>query len=311
MNTQSNAVPQAAADTRASAKTTSSLAQPFYWSVRRELWENRSLYIAPLAVTAVYLFGFLLYSPKLASNMRAALDMDPMHQRHMLEQPYNFVAVAIMGIAFLIGLLYCVEALYSERRDRSILFWKSMPVSDLTTVLSKAFVPIVFVPLFCFALTVTAQYIMLFLNSAVLAASGLPVAILWSRLALFRTSLMLLYHLVAVHMLWYAPIYAWLLLVSAWARRVPILWAVLPPVAIAMFERVVFHTSYFVSFIGSRFGGDTSAESAAMEQSFPIHPAMHPTPVHFLATPGLWLGLIFAAICLAAAVRLRRYREPI
>jgi len=172
-------------------------------------------------------------------------------------------------------------------------------------------VPIVFVPLFCFALTVTAQYIMLFLNSAVLAASGLPVATLWNQLALFRTSLMLLYHLITVHMLWYAPIYAWLLLISAWARRVPILWAVLPPVAIGMFEKVVFHTSYFGAFIGARFGGDASAESTAMEESFPIHPAMHPTPAQFLATPGLWLGLIFAAICLAAAVRLRRYREPI
>src|SRR5262249_15199869 len=185
MNTPSHAVPQSAVDAQSAAMTTGSLAQPFYWSVRRELWENRSLYLAPLAVTGIYLLGFLLYSPKLASNMRAALDSEPAHQRHLLEQPYNFVAVAIMGIAFLIGLLYCVEALYSERRDRSILFWKSMPVSDLTTVLAKAFVPMVFVPLFCFVLTVTAQYLMLFLNSAVLAASGLPVATLWNRLALF------------------------------------------------------------------------------------------------------------------------------
>ena len=58
-------------------------------------------------------------------------------------------------------MFYCLDALYGERRDRSILFWKSLPVSDLTTVLSKASIPIVVLPLLTFAVTVATQLIML------------------------------------------------------------------------------------------------------------------------------------------------------
>ncbi len=106
-------------------------------------------------------------------------------------------------------MFYCLDALHGERRDRSILFWKSLPVSDLTTVLSKASIPLVVLPLLAFAITVVTQCIMLLLSSAVLLASGLSVATLWTQLSLFQMSLMLLYHLVTVHALWHAPIY-WL-----------------------------------------------------------------------------------------------------
>ena len=96
-------------------------------------------------------------------------------------------------------MFYCLDALHGERRDRSILFWKSLPVSDLTTVLSKASIPLVILPLLTFAITVATQLIMLLLSSAVLLASGLSVATLWTQLSLFQMSLMLLYHLVTVH----------------------------------------------------------------------------------------------------------------
>ena len=91
-------------------------------------------------------------------------------------------------------MFYCLDALHGERRDRSILFWKSLPVSDLTTVLAKASIPLVILPLLTFAITVAMQWIMLLLSSAVLLASGLSVATLWTQLSLFQMSLMLLYH---------------------------------------------------------------------------------------------------------------------
>ena len=72
-------------------------------------------------------------------------------------------------------------------------------------------------------------------------------------------SLLLLYHLVMVHSLWYAPIYAWLLLVSGWARRAPFLWAVLPPLAIGVVEKVAFNTSHFAAMLANRISGDTAA----------------------------------------------------
>jgi len=109
-----------------------------YWSVRRELWENRSIYIAPLAVAAVFLFGFLISTIHLPGKMRAASALDPLRQHELIAQPYLIASGLMMLTTLVVGVFYCLDALYGERRDRSILFWKSLPVSDLTTVLSKA-----------------------------------------------------------------------------------------------------------------------------------------------------------------------------
>ena len=224
--------------------------------------------------------------------------------------PYDIVAGLIMAISLVVGFFYCLDALYGERRDRSILFWKSMPVSDLTTVLAKASIPIVGLQVLAFTITFATQLIMLLLSSAVLAASGISVATLWTQLSFFSISLMLLYHLVALHGLGWAPLYSWLLLVSSWARRVPILWAVLPPLAIGLVERVAFNTTYFASWLGNRFGGGTEVLDD-MSSNFPIEPMAHSNLGRYLTSPGLWIGLICAAAFLLSAARMRRYRQPI
>jgi ABC-2 type transport system permease protein len=280
-----------------------------YWSVRRELWESRSIYGAPLAVAGLFLFGFLIGSIHLRDKMRAALALDPMRQHELIVQPYNLAAVLIMFTTFVVAVFYCLDALHGERRDRGILFWKSLPVSDLTTVLSKASIPLVVLPLVTFAITVATQFIMLLLSSAVLLGSGLSTATLWTQVSLFQMSLMLFYHLVAVHALWYAPIYCWLLLVSGWARRAAFLWAGLPLLAVGVVEKVAFNSSHFAAMLGNRMGGGTEAVIAP--GTLPMDPMTHLTPGHFLGSPGLWIGLAVAAGFLAAAVRLRRYREPI
>ena len=215
----------------------------------------------------------------------------------------------IMGTTFIVAIFYCLEALQSERRDRSILFWKSLPVSDLTIVLSKASIPIVVIPLLTFVITVATQWIMLLLSSLVLLGSGQSAAPLWSHGSLFQTWLMLLYHLLAVHALWYAPIWCWLLLVSAWARRAAFLWAALPPLVIGVAEKLAFNTKHFTNLLcyrlsGSTAGGDFFASAKSMD------PMMQLTPARFLASPGLWIGLALAAAFLFAAARLRRDRGP-
>ena len=151
---------------------------------------------------------------------------------------------------------------------------------------------------------------MLLLGSAVRLASGRSVTELWSQVPLFQMSLMLLYHLVTVHALWYAPIFGWLLLVSGWARRATFLWAALPLFAIGIIEKVAFHTSHFAALLGYRMSGP-EAYPLAERGGDPMYSMATLDLGRFLSTPGLWLGLLFAALCLAAAVRLRRYREPI
>ena len=309
MNTPSNTLPESFGS-QGTASTALSATRPFYWSLRRELWEYRSIYLAPLAIAGVILLGFMFALISLPHTMRTLSSLDPEHQRSALAHPYDVAGGLIMGAAFLVSFFYSIDTLYGERRDLSIFFWKSLPVSDLTTVLAKASIPLLVLPTVAFVITVVTQSIMLLLSSVLLLASGLSVATLWSQLELYQTLLMLLYHLVTVHMLWYAPIYAWLLLVSAWARRTPFLWAILPPLAVGIFEKVAFHSSHFAALVGYRFSGGAAAV-ASMQGDFPIHAGMHLTPGKFLSSPGLWFGLAVAAIFLAAAVRLRRYREPI
>src|SRR2546423_3684320 len=129
--------------------------RPFYWSVWRELWENRSIYIAPLIVAVVQVFGFAISTIGLAERRRGVLLLDdPAKQRAAIEVPYDLAAMMMIFIVFIVGVFYCLDALYGERRDRSILFWKSLPVSDLTTVLSKITIPLVVLPVIAFVLTV-------------------------------------------------------------------------------------------------------------------------------------------------------------
>lgn len=275
-----------------------------YWSLRREFWESRSLYVAPIGVASLFLLGFAISTVGLSERVRAAMAATNMHQQNALAQPYNVAALLLMVTTFVVSLFYCVDALQSERRDRSILFWKSMPVSDSATVAAKAVIPIVILPFLTFLITFVTHFLMLLISSAVLAASGGNVAALWANVSFVPMSLGLLYHLVAVHGLWYAPIFGWLLLVSAWARRVAFLWALLPLLAIGVFERVAFHTSYLATLLSTRISGGGGGDGKMSMENMTV-------PLgQFLTAPGLWLGLLFAAACIMLAARLRRSRQP-
>jgi ABC-2 type transport system permease protein len=297
------------------APSAMSATRPIYWSVRRELWESRSIYIAPLAVAGVVLLGFLISLVWLPHSMRNMSAHHPAKPLVDLVMPYGHATWLLVVSGFLVGFFYCLDALYGERRDRSILFWKSLPVSDLTTVLTKASIPLVVLPLLIFVLTVALHLIMLLLSCAVLLLSGADVAAMWAQLPFFQMEVWLLYSL-TVLALWHAPLYGWLLLVSGWARRSTFLWVVLPPAAISIFEWIAFHTTHFGHLLGYRLYGFAAAAFALkMPDGTSVDPHFIPltqfTPGKFLISPGLWTGLIFAAAFLAAAVRMRRYREPI
>src|SRR5215469_12755156 len=309
MSTQSNAISESRVDTVAVAPTAIPAMRLLYWSVRRELWEYRSIYLAPLAAAGVFFLGFLVTAPHLAGTMRKSSAMAGMQMHKALAQPYDMAAGFLMAIAMFVGAAYCLGALYNERRDRSILFWKSLPVSDTTAVLAKACIPLVILPLVTVGVTVALHFVMLLIHSAVLAATGQSVATLWAQILPIQMWFMLLYHLIAVHSLWHSPFYGWMLLVSSWAKRAAFLWAALPVLAIGALERLFFNTSYFFQFLGYRLAGNESAIAPAKD--WPINPMTHITPGHFLLSPGLWTGLIFTALCLAGAVRMRRYRSPL
>jgi len=285
--------------------------RPLYWSTCREVWENRSIYVVPLIVAAVELLGLAVSTNGLAERRRAVLLLDPAKTRAGIEAPYDIAAVMMIFTVFIVGVFYCLDALYGERRERSILFWKSLPVSDPTTVLSKMTIPLVILPLVAFAIIVCMQFAMFLMTSGVLLAHGMSPATTWTNVPFFQNWLVLLYGLVVIA-LWHAPIYGWALLVSGWVRRATFLWAALPPLAIAAFEKITFNTSYISAMLKERvFGFAPNAFDFAGRHNPTVDSLIQLTPGRYLCTPGLWIGLIFAAGFVIAAIRLRRYRGPL
>lgn len=300
--------------------------RPFYWLVRRELWENRSLYLAPLAAAGVVFIGFLLNALHLPQGMQILANLDPERQGRIVTAIYGGVGVLIVITMAIVAWFYALDALFSERRDRSILFWKSLPASDTQTVLSKLFVAMAVAPAIAFVVIVALQLLLLILSSIVVVVGGASPTPLWSNLHLLQLTVVLLYSLAAMS-LWYAPIYAWLLLVSAWAKKSTFLWAVAPFAALALFESLAFDSQHIGRMLAYRFrdGLSTAFDARAIEarrmadDSFsanvqvdlPEHLVGMLDPVRFLSNPWLWVGLIAAAAFTAAAVWMRRYREPI
>ncbi len=291
--------------------SSAAVTRPFYWSVLRELWENHSIYIAPAIVAVVGLIGFLFSTAGLPERRQAVLLLGPEKARAGIEAPYDVVAMILIFTAFIVGLFYCLDALHGERRDRSILFWKSLPVSDLATVLSKAIIPLAVLPLIVFAFVIATQLVMLLWTSGVLIAHGMSPASTWTTIPWIQNWLVLVYGLVAIA-LWHAPIYGWALLISGCVRRATFLWAVLPPFAIAIFEKITFNTSYVSDLLKERvFGFAPNAFDFGGHRGMAVDSFIQLTPARYLSTPGLWLGLIFAAAFVIAAIRLRRYRGPL
>jgi ABC-2 type transport system permease protein len=285
-----------------------------YWSVRRELWENRAVYLAPLAVAGLGVFGFLFSLIHLPGIVRAASGADALAAKKAAGQlalPYDFVTGVIFLCALIVAVFYCLAALHGERRDRSILFWKSLPVSDTTTVLSKLAVPLIVQPLVVFAVAIPTHVVMLTLSSVVLLANGMSPADLWPHLHIFNIWLTLPYGLVVLA-LWYAPIMGWLLLVSAWARSMPILWALGPPLGLALLEFLALRSKAVWTLLRYRLeGGFHEAFTVGGQGKVPINGLQDADFLRFLALPGLWSGLVFAAACIAGSIWLRRRRDPI
>ncbi len=231
--------------------------------------------------------------------------------------PYDFAALALLVTMFLVAVFYCLGAMHNERRDRSILFWKSLPVPDLTTVLGKAFIPLVVLPIVTFVITVATELVMASLNAIEWASHGRNLTSLWSHLPLGEMSVVLLYGLLTL-VLWWAPVYGWLLLVSVWARRAPFLWAVLPPLGLALCEKLAFNTSHVLNVIVSRLAGTYEDAFVVGDKgafrglgAIPTLRVAQIDAGKFLTTPGLWIGLVLTVAFVAATVWLRRNREPL
>lgn len=313
--------------------------------IKREFWEHRALWLVPVLIgAAIVLLGAFegvhigdrvnisidldasLADSDLAPKDRVALQSLTALPADKKQTIYLMTLVAFLTVHMLaIGIVvffYLLDSLYSERKDRSILFWKSLPISDGATVLSKGLVGLLIAPLLAIVMAALTQ--VLFGGIWALKFGGSSIGSVmpaWDTAVWLKFQGLTLLAFV-VGALWYAPLAGYLLLVSAWARRNVFLWAVMPPVVLAVGEKLLMGSDYVGEFIGRRMLGvaeifsvdarynsaDAGEFGAAAVQ--PIDRALAAIdPAGFFVTPGLWLGLAAAALLLFAAVRIRRYRD--
>ncbi|HZC87612.1 MAG TPA: hypothetical protein VE266_11500, partial [Steroidobacteraceae bacterium] len=283
--------------------------------VRRELWEHRALWLAPLCMAA--LLALVAAIGRIHIDMDEAPQLTGESQRVALFSIIQFVlAMPLYLVALFVGSYYLLDCLYAERKDRSILFWKSLPVSDGLTVCSKLLVALVVVPFGVLALALLAHLAYTAILAARVALGSLPPVLTWNSYEWLRTeAVMLLVTLFAV--LWWAPIAGYLLLVSAWVRRAPILWATLPFALGPVLEWVAFGTRYLLGFIEYRVNGIWEILGVGHLNIISKHGPHHPVGTALgvldfrgaLTSIDLWLGLAVTAALVYGAIRIRRYRD--
>ena len=282
----------------------------FYWSVRRELWEHRAIWVAPVVVAAFAVVVHFLSAMGVSDASRQATLAGAEGSRPFM-QLYHAATGVIVVAGLLVGALYCAGALHGERRDRSFLFWKSLPVSDRTAVLAKAAVPMLVLPLTVLATVVVANLLMLLLQTAAWSLRGYDPGELWARLDLPYLWVALLYGLPFMA-LWYAPLYAWLLFVSGWAQRTPLLWGAAPFAAMLIVEHVALHHTPAHWMLERWLGGGVIQPYTIGGDGVTwIRSLADLEPARIYTLPLLWIGLAFAALLLVGAVHMRRTRGPV
>ncbi len=301
----------------------------FIWLVRREVWEHKAIWMAPLIVLgcllAVSIFGRVHLGPlgQVQEGMSPFKDISQETLTAVVTLVYAGLTVAMFWVLGIISFFYSLDSLYADRRDRSVLFWKSLPLSDAETVLSKFAVAAVLIPLVALVGAVASHFVVAGAMSLKLTLTGLPVAFLWDPRALAGGIVVsLLWCLMEI--LWYAPLIGYLMLASAWAPRAPFLWAVLPPVAAVVLERVLFYTSYAGDFISYRIFGPlhvlegreegvdedpkTEAELREALEKLADRDLVANLGDYFTSAE-LWIGVLVAGLLIAAAMWVRRYRD--
>lgn len=274
--------------------------RPFLTLVRRELWEHGSLFWAPLAMALMIIVVSLV-----SGMVKGSVDIDLGEDRPLpelfgdAEKQRGIFSLVMAGlvlpqllVAFVVVFFYLLDCLFTERRDRSILFWKSLPVSDTQTVLSKLFVALVAVPLWSWVLSLVVGLVVF----GVLAAqvSGTPAAGLgtWHGGTWLTVQAAMLGKM-AIAALWYLPVAGWLLLVSVLAKRAPFLWATLPFLVLSLAERITLGSNEVGALVAQRLFG--FREEVSLIGEFPL-----------LASPGLWIGVAVGAALVYAAIRVRQ-----
>ena len=295
--------------------------------IRRELWEHRSIYVTPAAIAVIVTLGVLAML-MMASGFAKELDLAIFGAQNIAGDAERKAALTVFFLGtswvFLVALMfltvfYSLDSLYAERKDKSILFWRSMPATDAETVISKLLTAAIVIP----AITAVGIWITHLVNLVVFslwvsAKGGDAGMLVWGSISLFDNWIAALIVVVASG-LWMSPFIAWFLFVSTWAKRMPILMAFMPPIVLGLLEWIIFRSSYFLTTVGERSDMTPLFHGMSLERFFEeeqwrdgvgnISLLEHMDLVGFVTDPGFWSGLLVCGILTTAAIYVRRYRD--
>jgi ABC-2 type transport system permease protein len=292
------------------------------WLIRREFWENRAIWLIPAALGAILILAALFGGYQVVG----AVDLTTVRsvvQAGALDGMIMIVAIFFVVMA-IYSTWYFLDCLYSDRKDRSILFWKSMPISDALTVSSKLATGLILLPLIYFAFADVTTLLMAFIIS-VRSRASLGSA-LWHIDLWVQIQALWLYVIVTTA-IWYLPVAGWLMAVSAWAKRAVILWAILPPLALALAERVFVGTHVIAGHLSARLGLRAYAEHAFQYTpgagnwvtteighdtiNSPVSVVRFMNPAEFFSSPATWIGVAVGVALIVCAIQLRMRRTEI
>jgi len=297
--------------------------------LKRELWEHRAIYVAPVVIGL--LMSLMLITGQVAvSTLDQVIDIAILGATNLGENE-RAAAVTVMMTAttplfflamWILTIFYALDSLYAERKDRSILFWRSLPVTDAETVISKLLTTLIVIPLITFALIMLTHLVILTISSVWIGIRGADAwHLIWRVAPLLDNWAATLVFLLAFP-LWLSPFIGWFLFVSAFTKRSPFLTAFLPILVLPMLEKIVLNTSVvaetflersvkiplfkgkdtFDIFTNSGIDREVLADSGLSLWSLI-------DLVGYLTSPGLWAGFVVCGLFTAAAVYVRRFRD--
>lgn len=296
--------------------------------VRRELWEHRSLYVVPavlgLVIVLIQMTGqtaVSAFGTHIDMALLGATNIGPNERGAVISVLLTVLSGLLVMAMLVLTAFYSLDSLYAERKDRSILFWRSMPVTDAETVLSKLITAVIVIPVITLAFIAATHLLVLLVSSIWVGMRGANAwHLIWSAVPLLDTWSATLIFMVALS-LWLSPFIGWFLLVSAYTKRSPMLMAILPIIVLPMLERSIMKTTMLFDALFVRTGNLpiyrdidlegllSSKESLRMAAENGISLVSMLDVGRFVTSPGLWLGLTVCGLFVTAAMYVRRFRD--
>lgn len=299
--------------------------------IKRELWEHRSIFITPIAIASIVTLGTLM-ALMFSGEFQHELDLAIFGAQNVpgvagVVGRRAFLTAFFSGTSslFLFGLgiltiFYALDSLYAERKDKSILFWRSLPVTDAETVISKLLTAMIAIPAVAIAGIILTHLVNLVITSIWVASQGADAGVLiWGSVPIFdnwMATILVIY----AGTIWMSPFLGWLLFVSVWTKRAPFMVAFLPLVLITLLEGIFLRSAHFADAVWARgpkiplFQAGIDAESYFDEESIHLSEEMvsllnHIDLGRFFSDIDTWIGLIVCGLLTTAAIYVRRFRD--